>query len=303
MATSRSELFPQQLLFRRHLPHVKTKGPLFRNQLDLASAIASIKGTTYFGKSGSVRALLSQVFRHGGDKHSRSLPTLLKDAIYSAVRTKVDGDFDWSDFEEDFDVSFENLKSEWRDGDAMSSALLEQDLATASRNAKKHWIITRQPAELLQNDFGCTLAERLVENVREGSAEYTFYFADELVAISFWRALRDRLQKEVKSSKKEKRTAPKRKTPDDLLQEWNTKGLIKVFQNRDKRLFLHPYVIFDYDREIGGFVLHYHGGTAVSISKMRREDLEFWQAHEYPNLVSKNNLNPVTYQDMISSPV
>ena len=180
----------------------------------------------------------------------------------------------------------------------MSASQLEEELEAVSNRARSHWIVTRQPAELHSNHFGEKLVERMIEAVLVKKASYTFFFAGELVAKRFWKAVRDRME-ELDSEQDPPDSKSLGKPVDERLSELNSVDGIQVFWHDNKLLFPIPYVIFDHDSsEPIGFVLHYHDVNQVSISKMLPDDLVYWQDTIYPVLADQRKegvLHELTY--------
>ncbi|MCU7838874.1 MAG: hypothetical protein KZQ94_05795 [Candidatus Thiodiazotropha sp. (ex Troendleina suluensis)] len=266
---------PLHLLFRARIG--KDGKPLFANRMDLVRVLIASDYPTR--SEASFSAYLSQVLKPGGSKYSRPFSEKIRSSILAAAVPRLGTDISAEEFERHLDKSFELHKQ-------MSVRPADKDLEwdileSTLEEAKTQFIVTHQPAELMQNKAAADLTSSLISaldltnsitNDITHKCDYVFVVNSKAVASQLWLALFLHV----------KRTDPS-------LQDTIIKGnLIK--QNKDKhiRTFVAdnsfckiPFVLVNVgitELDEHGYIVIYkdvdnYGVSEVSLAIMNRETI------------------------------
>ncbi|WP_430408784.1 hypothetical protein [Kordia sp.] len=290
---------PSYFLFEARVGKENT--PLFENQIDLAKSIMSLKDHQYKSKREStVRSSLSQIFTG-----ERNVSKNLRKAIEDAILSRYDNLSHVESFKKDLFDSFK-YQSE--------SRLIEKrldigdkdffDLRNETEKASEIIIVTLEPAELHHSIYADELKNQLLyklgvikptpEYSNLVEANYKFFLPNSknsLIAIKFWKSLRNRLNEEYSMNIQ---------LADKTLTEINNLGKLKVY-TIDEELCCFPVIALQYNSiKITSFCVSYVRNDP-SVARYSDDVTQLWKDTHLKKLLtfSEQGLNEIKFTDII----
>lgn len=293
----------ETLLF--HEPLAAGGRPLFKSQVDLASAVKEVPGGSFKRadkKVESVRAFVNQVLNT-----RRPMSPNLREAILAAAKQRTKDQENWPALLHEFDTAIAALEQQRRARNEPLDDALEFDaLEAASETAHVHFIITDSPAEVTSSEKATRLRRQLVTNLQlavRGSesdlseaAHYLFHFPDRSLGIQFWRQLEAFLVDYLKKP---------RSDIERRLRRVEESGHLHVYELAPSFLSVFPSVVFDpeSDDRRSGFIFYYHDEGRVSVATMPPDVMQKWKDQIYLKISAAQppfQRTRIRYQDYVA---